>query len=120
MIQIFHGADEETHEAFQAWRRGNPDGFHMTESARGAFTVHYAQDKRDNGSGRGCAHQGGSDNRFREDKDGCYTSERKVCSEAYAELIVWAKTNSFVTRNCKHCDTRRFPFPDSDILPCVP
>lgn len=74
-ISIFHGNDEETHEKFQAWRRANVDGFHMTEGAKGQFTIHYAQDKRDyvpdkrekNPAKRGCCHQGGSGNEYLED-----------------------------------------------------
>ncbi len=111
MINIFHGNDEETHQKFQAWRKANVDGFHMTESTVGIFTIHYTQDKRKNSAGRGCMHQGGSDNEYLEDKDGCYTTARKVCSNSLAELIAWATENGFTTKNCKHCDTKRFPFP---------
>jgi hypothetical protein len=35
MISVFHGNDEETHRTFQAWRKANVDGFHMTEGAAG-------------------------------------------------------------------------------------
>jgi hypothetical protein len=111
MIHIFHGDDEQTHCNFQAWRKANPDGFHMTESVAGLFTIHYTQDKRENLEGRGCMHQGGSDNKYREDKDGCYTTARKVCSKNLAELIAWATERGCTTKNCKHCDTTRFPFP---------
>jgi hypothetical protein len=47
MISVFYGNDEESHQKFQAWRRANGDGFHMTESAPGQFTIHYTQDKRE-------------------------------------------------------------------------
>lgn len=86
-------------------------GFHMTESAPEQFTIHYAQDKRENTEGRGCMHQGVSDIAYLEDKDGCYTRARKVCSSSFAELIAWAAENGFTTKSCKHCDTARFPFP---------
>ena len=111
MIRVFHGNVEETHRRFQAWRKANVDGFHMTESSPGQFTIHYTQDKRENPAGRGCMHQGGSDNEYLEDKDGCYTTARKVCSESLGELIAWARENGFTTKNCKHCDSTRFPFP---------
>ena len=111
MIFVFHGEDEETHGNFQAWRKANVEGFHMTERAEGQFTIHYAQDKRENTAGRGCMHQGVSDNKYREDKDGCYTTARKVCSNSLAELITWATEKDFTTKNCKHCDTKQFPFP---------
>jgi hypothetical protein len=111
MISIFHGNDEETHRRFQAWRKANVDGFHMTESAPGQFTIHYTQDKRENPAGRGCMHQGGSDNEYLGDKDGCYTTARKVCSNSLAELLAWAIEHGFATKNCNHCDTNRFPFP---------
>jgi hypothetical protein len=110
VISVFHGNDEETHRGFQAWRKANVDGFHMTESAPGQFTIHYTQDKRENAAGRGCMHQGGSDNDHLEDKDGCYTAARKVCSDSLAELIAWATERGFATKNCSHCDTKRFPF----------
>lgn len=110
MIAIFHGDDAASHEAFQSWRRRHVDGFHMTEGPKARFTVHYTQDKRENLQGRGCIHQGGSGNRYLQDKNGCYTTARKVCSESYGELLSWATTNSFTTKSCKHCDTRRFPF----------
>lgn len=110
MISVFHGDDAKTHEAFQAWRRANANGFHMTEGPAGVFTVHYAQDKRENDSGRGCWHQGGSSNRYRADKGGCYTTARKVCSKSLADLHAWAKNAGFKTKNCGHCDTRAFPF----------
>jgi hypothetical protein len=51
MISVFHGDNRPTHEAFQAWRRGHADSFHMTERASGVFTVHWAQDKRENQAG---------------------------------------------------------------------
>lgn len=113
MIAIFHARDEKTHEAFQLWRRTHPNGFHMTEGASGSFTIHYAQDKRENGAGRGCHHQGLSTIRYREDKDGCYTTARKVCSDGLADLLAWAGENGFGTKGCGHCDTRKFPFPRS-------
>jgi hypothetical protein len=56
-------------------------------------------------------HQGGSDNEYLEDKDGCYTTARKVCSNSLTDLIAWATEQGFNTRNCKHCDTKQFPFP---------
>jgi hypothetical protein len=111
LISVIHGNDAATHEMFQAWRKANIDGFHMTESAAGQFTIHYTQDKRENSAGRGCIHQGGSANEYLEDKDGCYTTTRKVCSTSLSELIAWATKNGFTTKNCKHCDTKRFPFP---------
>jgi hypothetical protein len=67
MISVFHGSDEETHQKFQAWRKANVDGLHMTESAANLFTIHYTQDKRENSAGRGCMHQGGSDIEYLED-----------------------------------------------------
>jgi hypothetical protein len=76
MISVFHGNNEETHNNFQAWRKDNVDGFHMTESAAGQFTIHYTQDKRENSAGRGCIHQGGSDIGYAEDNDSCYTTAR--------------------------------------------
>ena len=111
MIQIFFGHDAVTHNAFQAWRRANPDGFHLSESAAGLFTAHYAQDRRENPTGRGCMHQGCSDNEHAEDKGGCYTTARKVCSDSLAELIAWAAERGYSATSCKHCDTSRFPFP---------
>lgn len=115
MIRIFHGKDEESHKNFQAWRRANVDGFHMTESAAGQFTIHYTQDKRENSVGRGCTHQGGSNNKYLEDQNSCYTTTRKVCSPSLAELIAWAINSSLTTKNCKHCDTKRFPFPETNL-----
>lgn len=114
MISIFHGGDAKTHEDFQSWRSTHVDGFHMTEGSGGVFTVHYTQDKRENAAGRGCNHQGTSDFRYREDKNGCYTSARKVCSTSYAALLSWAAVNRLVAKNCKHCDTKRFPFPRNE------
>ena len=111
MISTFHGTDEKTHKEFQAWRKDNVDGFHMTENKAGQFTIHYTQDKRENVEGRGCAHQGGSDNEYLEDKNSCYTTDRKVCSNSLAELVTWASECGFTTKNCKHCDTKKFPFP---------
>jgi hypothetical protein len=111
MISVFHGDDAETHDAFQAWRKANVEGFFMTESAPGHFTIHYAQDKRENPAGRGCMHQGGSDNVYREDKGGCYTTARKVCSNSLAALLAWARENGYTLKTCKDRDTPRFPFP---------
>ena len=109
MISVFHGNDQKVHQKFQTWRKANVDGFHMTESAAGRFTIHYTQDTRENAEGRGCRHQGGSDNDYFE--DGCYTTARKVCSTNLTELAAWATEHGFTTKNCKHCDTKRFPFP---------
>lgn len=111
MVQIFHGDDENTHNEFQEWRKANVDGFHMTESLPGVFTIHYTQDKRENSEGRGCMHQGCSDIQYLEDKNACYTRARKVCSNSLAELTAWATGKGFTTKCCKHCDTSRFPFP---------
>jgi hypothetical protein len=110
MIRIFHGDNEQTHEAFQAWRRSHVNGFHMTEGTRGAFTIHWAQDKRENREGRGCWHQGGSGNRYKEDKGGCYTTARKVCAEDVNELFTWAASQRVKIRSCGHCDSPQFPF----------
>ncbi len=110
MVSIFHGDDAETHRAFQAWRRANVDGFDMTEGSAGKFTIHYAQDTRENSEGRGCWHQGGSGNDYGSDKDGCYTTARKVCSNSLTDLIDWAKQGGFETKNCAHCNTKKFPF----------
>lgn len=117
MVDIFHGNDPQTHERFQEWRRANVDGFHMTEAAAGQFTIHYTQDKRDNAAERGCIHQGGSSNKYGEDKLACYTTARKVCSNSFAELIVWARKYGFNTKKCKHCDSTQFPFPDPNLEP---
>jgi len=111
MISIFCGDDEASHNAFQAWRKANVDSFHMTQSASRQFTIHYTQDKRENPAGRGCTHQGGSGIAYLEDKNGCYTAAKKVCSSSLAELAAWAAEHGFTTRNCTHCDTKRFPFP---------
>ena len=62
LIEIYHGNDEAMHNAFQTWRRLNPDGFDLTEGPVCQFRLHWAQDKRDNSQGRGCIHQGGSSN----------------------------------------------------------
>lgn len=117
MVIIFHGNDAATHNCFQAWRRNHSDGFHLNETSFGKFTAHYTQDSRENLNGRGCNHQGGSGNKF--DADGCYTKKRKVCSDRLEELVAWAAENGFTTRNCTHCDSRKFPFPvisDSSVF----
>jgi hypothetical protein len=111
MISVFHGNDAQTHDAFQTWRRAHVDGFHMTESEPGRFIIHYTQDRRENPDGRGCIHQGGSDNDYREDKGSCYTVARKVCSDSLAELMGWVGEHGYTATSCKHCDTKRFPFP---------
>ncbi len=111
MVSKFYGRDEENHKKFQAWRKNNVDGFHMTETNSAQYTIHYTQDKRENNEGRGCIHQGGSNNEYLEDKNCCYTTAQKVCSNSFAELVEWASKNGFTTRNCKHCDTKQFPFP---------
>jgi len=112
MVSIFHGSDAETHDAFQNWRQEHADGFDMPERPKGMFTIHYAQDKRENDRARGCNHQGGSGNGFRVDKGGCYTTARKVCSDSLAELLEWASDHRVDTKSCAHCDTRKFPFPN--------
>jgi hypothetical protein len=111
MIHVFYGNDAKTHDAFQAWRKAHADGFHMSENAPGQFTIHYTQDKRESPTGRGCMHQGTSENEYQEDKGSCYTTARKVCSDNLAELVAWAKENGYEVKGCKHCDTVRFPFP---------
>jgi hypothetical protein len=110
-MQIFHGDDEATHNAFQAWRQEHPDGFNLTEGPKNQFRMHWSQDKRENASGRGCMHQGGSGNGYRVDKGGCYTMAKKVCSDSATELRQWAQTNNGSVKSCAHCDTKRFPFP---------
>jgi hypothetical protein len=111
MIEIFHGTDEATHEAFQAWRRSHPDGFNLSEGRRGSFTAHWTEDSRDNGRGRGCMHQGGSSNRFNDAGVSCMTTAKKVCSESLAELLEWAACESVQVKYCKHCDSRAYPLP---------
>jgi len=56
-------------------------------------------------------HQGVSTIEYPQDKDGCYTTARKVCSNNLADLIGWGRERGFETKNCKHCDTKRFRFP---------
>lgn len=111
MITVFHGSDAATHDAYQTWRQSHVNGFNMTEGSKGVFTIHWTQDKRENSQGRGCHHQGGSGNRYREDKGGCYTAARKVCSDKLNELVAWIDKNSAKAKTCLHCDTRTFPFP---------
>jgi hypothetical protein len=111
MYETFRGNDEATHQRFQDWRKAHVDGFHMTESAKGKFTIHYTQDKRENSAGRGCTHQGGSGNAYLEDKGACYTTKLKVCSDSLSELVAWASENGVTAANCNHCNTKRFPFP---------
>ena len=55
MIRIFHGNDEKSHKSFQAWRKANVDGFHMTKTpkARQENSRFTTQDKRKNSEGRG-------------------------------------------------------------------
>ena len=68
--------------------------------------------------GRGCMHQGISDNGYQEDKGGCYTTAMKVCSNNFSELLEWAAQKPASVKNCLHCDTRKFPFsPDASELP---
>jgi hypothetical protein len=112
MIQVFHGMDESTHEAFQAWRRANPDGFNLSQGRAGEFTAHWAMDRRDHGAGRGCMHQGGSDNRYADDGVTCLTRAKKVCSSSLSELLAWAETHAFRVRLCKHCDAGASPLGD--------
>ncbi len=117
MISVFLGQDKQTHRKFQAWRKANANGFHMTENVAGRFTIHYTQVKRENHDGRGCMHQGTSDIEYLDDMDGCYTSTRKVCSLNFPDLIAWAGAHGFTTKNCKHCDSTRFPFPTIPVEP---
>ena len=113
MIQIFHGDNEATHDAFQAWRQANVDGFHLAEGPLAHFRMHWTQDKRESEVGRGCAHQGGSRNPYRADR--CYTKARKVCSTSAQELRAWVKLNGATVKSCAHCDTARFPFPSGTL-----
>lgn len=117
MVSVFHGNSEATHRSFQAWRKNNTNGFHMTEGTTGQFTIHYTQDKRENAARRGCIHQGTSDIEYLEDKGSCYTTARKVCSNDLAELIAWAAERGFTTTSCKHCDTAQFHFPITNTPP---
>jgi hypothetical protein len=94
MITIFHGSDAATHDAYQAWRQAHPNAFNMSEGAKGLFFIHWTQDKRENHQGRGCHHQGVSSMRYREDKGGCYTTARNVCSDSLEELRGWTAENS--------------------------
>jgi hypothetical protein len=111
MIEIFHGDNKAKHDAFQAWRRRHPDGFHMTEKDGGIFSTHWTQDKRENAYGRGCNHQGVSDIPYQYDKASCYTKAKKVCSDSLQELQNWAIEHGVTVKSCAHCDNKRFPFP---------
>jgi hypothetical protein len=110
MIEIFHGTNQESHDAFQAWRQAHPNGYNLTQKSQTSFVAHWSQDKRENSAGRGCIHQGGSVNGFLEDKGGCYTTARKVCSDSLAELLEWANRINATVKRCAHCDTRKFSF----------
>ena len=114
MIELFHGSDETTHNAFQEWRASHPDGFHLSEKTKGRFVAHWTQDKRENPSGRGCIHQGCSWIAYLEDKNACYTTKRKVCSVNLHELLAWAGKNDAVFKACSRCDTEANPFPTMD------
>ena len=111
MLRIFHGNKKNVHNDYQAWRRNHPNGFVLSESSKGTFMLHWAQDVREHGAGRGCIHLGGSNNPY--GIDHCYTTRRKVCSESVTELANWTATNSYVLNNCSHCNTQSFPFPFS-------
>jgi hypothetical protein len=110
VIASFHGTDAQTHDAFQAWRQANPDAFNLTAKSDKVFVAHRSQDKRENAQGRGCIHQGGSGNGYRESRNGCYTTAKKVCSESLEELREWAAQQASTTRDCMHCNTKKFPF----------
>jgi len=111
MIVEFDGNNEMMHDAFQAWRRAHPDGFHLTDKGNHVFSAHWTQDKRENGFGRGCGHQGGSGNPYLHDTNSCYTKAKKVCSESFRELNDWAASEGVTIKSCSHCNNKRFLFP---------
>lgn len=111
MIEIFHGDNESAHDAFQAWRSAHPNGFHLTDKGRGVFSAHWTQDKRENDAGRGCGHQGTSDIAYSQDKNGCCTAAKKICSDSFKELCEWAASQGLTVKRCAHCNSNRFPFP---------
>lgn len=81
MIEIFHGNNEFTHNAFGAWRTAHPDGFNLTDKGNSLFSAHWVQDKRENNAGRGCIHQGTSNLPY--DRGSCLTTKMKVCSDSF-------------------------------------
>jgi 5-methylcytosine-specific restriction endonuclease McrA len=109
MIAEFDGNNEMMHDAFQAWRKAHPDGFHLTDKGSRVFSAHWAQDKRENGFGRGCWHQGTSDLPY--ETVSCSTTAKKVCSESFQELNDWAASKEVTIKICGHCNNKRFPFP---------
>ncbi len=109
MVIVFSGADAATHDAFQSWRRAHTNGFNLTESSRGVFTAHWAEDCRDHGAGRGCMHQGGSSLPYKADGVICLTNKTKVCADGLAELLDWASSQSARVKYCKHCDSGAHP-----------
>ena len=117
MLAVFHGANKDSHDSFQAWRCENPNGFHMTEGTNGKFSVHWTQDKRDSPLGRGCNHQGIAGMEYRQDKNGCYTTARKICSESLFELLAWIADREFESKSCGNCDSKKFPFPITQTSP---
>ena len=120
MVATFHGPDKKAPDAYQSWRRAHPDGFVMSEGSKGLFTLHWAQDLREHGGGRGCNHLGGNRNPYRADKHHCYTTKRKVCSESTAEQATWAQENHYTLKSCFHCNSRKFPFPSSPSVSLAP
>lgn len=81
----------------------------MSESRKGVFTAHWTEDSRDNATGRGCMHQGGSANAYMHDGANCLTNKKKVCSESLLALLQWAKSKSIQVKYCKHCDSGTNP-----------
>lgn len=117
MVDEFDGDNEMMHDAFQAWRRAHPDGFHLTDKGNRIFSAHWTQDKRENGFGRGCAHQGTSDITY---LNCSLTKAKKVCSESFQELANWATSNDVTIKFCSHCSTERFPFPRVEMPSASP
>ena len=94
MIRIFADSDPvEAHEAFQAWRRIDPNASFLNEKTEADLVLHKAR----------CWHHG--DMSHPATDWGSLAKSRKICGESEQELRDWARTQGReqAIRRCKDC-----------------
>lgn len=91
MVLRFENAYE--HNAFQAWRRKNPNAFFLNHVGRAKGVAHRAS----------CVHLG--DALWKCDSGGLYSlaKRRKICTPTLDDLKAWAKKAGVTFRECKGC-----------------
>lgn len=92
LVEFHDTPNQSQHDAFQAWRAANPDGFFLTFKTRSKANLHVST-----------CHHLGSEDWTREETGDSLTVKRKVCCHHARTLEAWAAAQGLHVHHCLDC-----------------